>query len=486
MKLNIKKSSSDSKKISLGGVKDNSRFDSLIFSSYSFKSKYIDISIDCVEYDDESFSYPLDSLFDIAKSKRYNNAVFVLDRNIFNESEISYTPVYTILTEKCISGFECDTIEILDLFPFKSFEDAKPRLPEIIANNLATNKTMAQPLSVGGYRVDDFYCNNGVNINNPFKRNILLLFEKRTGISGDKDIARKTALSIVSLFSKDIKDILSTLIDNYYIEYLSFIAVDKIKQVKFTEEYYKPDNSSYLKMAEAELNKIKFSYIQLPEPINGIVELKSPVNMKTFAPDGKDKDSFLNSKSIDALITYLYVEPISIESYFGKQKKNSALMFSKRKRELDSIKANESEILNIKSFSKERLKKICEENDIYILLTYKTSDISQRKMFMYPDKVFTNEEFLKIKNKRDEELSKDRLSDQEAQIKEFNRIESLARLEPKNDDEVLEKMMAFSKYDEMAQKVAAECGFNEVNNESFFSKLYGKSFYELCMGSTTR
>lgn len=441
------KVSSKKKTLSLGAKQNKDAF-----STAKELTKFVNITVDCMRYDDSKLESPLSESFDLARDYNYTDIVYVLDKDI-SKSDISYTSVFTVLSEKFIEGLNVATVEAADL----PKEDKLDKIPYVICEILGKQTTKAVAMNLENYTVESFLSNKKVNCLNPLKRKILVMFDN-SFIGVANDVAAKIMDELISLYSEQLK---------------RAIYADT-KSVHSTYVYY----NSYEDYKNRTFNIIN------PSDTVGFASQDSDDFDDFKLPNGKSFYTSIDIMPLDSLIEMHYLNKITIEDYYGvTNKQRKEVSFEEREKEINDYlnkadTADTKDALSIKKYTKQKLAAICEDNQKYILISYDTKANDERKFFLFPDKILTNEEF--------ESVSAE--STEKAESSEDNKAESaevLAKLEPKNDQEVIEKMMMFEDYSDLV--------FNGNNNdkdgfenELTFSRFYGKSYYDICMESWRR
>lgn len=226
---------------------NSDKLNNSIFSKGRLNTKYVDIAIDCMRYDDESWSYPLNSIYDIARDKGYNNIIFVLGRDTYSRP-VSYCGVYEILTERYMIGLDCACIEPLNCsesFDFRDPDTAKKNLDTLRSNIVdyvcdlysgkvdysLKNNTFSKLLSGDSMR-EDYY---NISSENPLKRNILILFDKSFG-----DVDTRIADTILDKMKKNFisrgNEVIYSYIENAYFWYQ--VALEGANKLGITPEEY--------------------------------------------------------------------------------------------------------------------------------------------------------------------------------------------------------------------------------------------------------
>ena len=455
-------------------------FDKLIFSKSHLKTQYLDLTFSCGTYSDNLYSFPLNNIFEIAKEYNFENVLFVTGENVYRK-KLTYVPIPVVLAEKVISGFDCDTIEPDDVFPLTTQQMLKD-MPHIIAEYVEHNLYEGRPLSLQSYSSKDFFSNPNKNIYNPLKRSYLVLFEKHLQMKAD--IADDIISTLVKDYKQQLKNILSLEYQNAYVDYL--IVSKRLKSEGISLDEYHKNKEKFLQDCEPYAKQVEFTYKELTNDVDGVIAFKT--REKAVLPSGQFVDVYLNSLDVDKLINLRYYKQISFENYF--KSRTSIYMPSEKYIEarkefanfLQTLQNINAKQLHISNFTPERLKKKVEEIKCYILLTYDNLP-QENKFFSYPDKILSAIEFEKVKAQNKKDLDDIFLHKETHE----ERVYRLAHLIPKCDQDVIKKMEAFPKYQEMVtqKSLIHYDGLDEaeVNNESTFSEFYGDACIELCMES---
>lgn len=443
-------------------MKINKEQDTSVFSRFQYKSKFVDISVTCGRFDDESFkTYPMDCIYNVAKRRGYDNVLFVLAEDVYKK-KLTYTPFYTITSEKYIYGLDCDSIEPADYSPIVDNKMIIDKIDSIIVNYMSKTSYDGAPMTLAGYDSDKLVGDRCIE--NPLKRSILVLFDKPFYPYLNDDLAKKIVSKFIIFYKKQLKKDVHLLVDDAYVGYLCLKQMNDKEHLDFSE--YSNNRNEYLSKAEKYLvDDMNVSFINPDYTIEDIDEFKTIDGLESKMPDGTMLKDILAS-DIDTLINARYNTDISLEAYFG-------VSSSFKKPILHARKPAPSGMIDIRDYSDKALEDILEKNESYILITYAIDNPDDRVLFMFPDKKILYREYEEIRE------TEDANNDDKSIAK--NRLESVAKMIPNSDDEVMQKAAIFPAYDKLVREIV-DGGIN-INNDSIFSKMYGNSYYELCINS---
>lgn len=287
------------------------------FSSYNYKSKYIDITIDCAKYDDGKWEYPLTKLYDIVHSKKYEDILFVLGKSSYSRPE-SYCSVYEVLTDKHMLGIECSCIEPINCSnsikenndSIKEFKDnIVARIIELFDGSVdysLKSNLFNRLLPICDSAISDYYTTNGENsFLNPTKRNILIMFDGCFG-EVEQNIAKQICDKIIRNFVKSGNELVKDYFCNAYYYYILTKETAESLGISFEEYLNKPIQFPDDENIVNKLNK-KFNVSnKVIKGCNGtLIDIVIYDPKLAKMPDGSSVPKYLE---IDELCEILYIK----------------------------------------------------------------------------------------------------------------------------------------------------------------------------------
>lgn len=422
-----------------------------IFSSSHYKSeRWLDISVSCAMFDDESFS-SMSMLYNVARDRGIDNILFVLAEDVYKK-KLSYTPFFTITGERYIYGLDCDSIEPADYAPLVDNSRIIHDLGVIVRDFMSSSSFGGTPMSLATLDLDDISRGG----RSPLRRNILVLLDKPFRQYVTRDLADSIIRQIVAQYRHELVSSVRMLVENAYVGFSCLESLNKVTGSSL-DEYYS-DRESYLRRAEDYMrSSMDISYIAPDYPIEGIEELKTIDGIEARLPDGTPLRDLVSS-DIDTLLDARYLVDLSLDAYISGKRRLQSQPEPHRE-------PAPSGMIDIRSYTDESLSEALERDRSYVLITYATKDPADRILFMFPDKKILYSEYEEI---RAAQSAGDAGRD----------LERLARMSPTSDDEVMDKAAVFPDYDALVREIVSN-GV-DLSSDEIFSQLYGTSHYELC------
>ena len=462
------------------------RFDKeCLFSSAELKTKHFDIKIDCATYDDTQWNFPINSIYEIIRDKGYSNVVMVVPAFVVAERETSYAPSIYCDGSDFISDVGFGFIDYArSVVPFKTVDEAKESIGEIVGSNLIYERQTDRSLmDLSELTIPMFIALDGKKCNyNPMKRSILVLTDKEFGYT--KENGSEVAQDILDCIVKQDVDYLKEWVvaawENAHCCYLATEALKK-QGLEFKTEIEKDLDSYFDKISnymDENLNAESFFV--------GDDRFRHIFNGDHRAPDKTPVKAYVDKNyKLDDLVEARYIakKKPSVYNYYGMETRpyfdpyeHYKLVIEGDRKDIQNIEHPVGDKFRISDFTKEKFAKLFEEYDYWVTISFAVPTPEDVKLFQYPDKYMNYVDYKAkkleaINNKKPIEESRDEL------------LEMLAKLEPKNDSEIMLKAQVFPSYDKLFAEYAWSHPEVLESNDNQMTGLLGESMYDLCMES---
>lgn len=387
------------------------------------KTKYIDVSVSCIRFDDTKWEDPLDKVFDIAYVNGVDNILFVLGKDTFNQ-KTSFSGVYEILTDKHMVGLSCSIIEPInysskidysdDESVGNDFNELKENLIAHIVelfDHKASQKNNSLPPLLDVYAKNKplLLAKRKLPNKDPFKRNILLVIDNNLGVLED-DLCQKVLDQLVNKFLIEGRQYLSYCYKYAYFWYkvTEYSAKSKNMPIeKYINSGYHDDEEIVKEM----LSTLCANHIVLEDG-------RDSVDFYTSFDTADGEDIFvINKLAVDELIERLFIEkkPEWIdyiskdkdylnnnlgdleELYTAKIEKENLLSdIEEIEHEYDLSKDNEwmfsHEKMNFSNYDENRFSELVRYYGTTVLIDYKIDDPEKARSFLFPDTILTKSE----------------------------------------------------------------------------------------------
>lgn len=390
---------------------------SLIFSKYEYKTRYIDICIDCATFDDEKWEWPLNKLYNIASANKYDNILFVLGKDSYSRP-VSYCGVYEVLTDKHMLGLECSCIEPLNYSTSANFKDNSvsetnlknmkeniiSRIVELfdseVEYNLKTN-SFSKLLSVNSTKEDYYACSEKKLFANPTKRNILIMFDKCSGIN-DSNIAAKICAELVERFVKKANKLVKDYMCNAY--YWCLVSKEAANKLKVTARDYVVmpqgtfDETEIIRMLDKKLNTRSVQYDDELLKVFDYSKVKTPngnLMQDNFSVDELCKYLFV--EHLPSYLDYMHAEDLSYrdglvcsEELLKIKESNEACLSKKEEFDRYLSRLNNKEYLdnqhkyNFYKYDEEQFSKLVNDCSSAVKISYLDGD---NRLLLFPNKI---------------------------------------------------------------------------------------------------
>lgn len=387
------------------------------------KTKYADVSVSCIRFDDTKWEDPLDKVFDIAYVNGVDNILFVLGKDTFNQ-KTSFSGVYEILTDKHMVGLSCSIIEPInysskidysdDEAVENNFNELKDNLVTHIVelfDHKASQKNNSLPPLLDVYAKNKplLLAKRKLPNKDPFKRNILLVIDNNLGALED-DLCQKVLDQLFNKFLTEGRQYLSYCYKHAYFWYkvTGYSAKSKNMPIeKYINSGYHDDEEIVKEM----LSTLCANHIVLEDG-------RDSVDFDTSFSTADDEDISVVSKlSADELIERLFIEkkPEWIdyiskdkdylnnnlgdleELYTAKIEKENLLSdIEEIEHEYDISKDNEwmfsHEKMNFSNYDENRFSELVRYYGTTVLIDYNVDDPEKARSFIFPDTILTKSE----------------------------------------------------------------------------------------------
>lgn len=460
-----------------------------LFSSANLKTKYFDINIDCATYDDTQWVFPLSNIYEVIRDKGYTNVVMVIPAFVAAERETSYGQSIYCDGSDFITGVAFSYIDYArSTIPFKSVDEMKDFIDEIVGTNLVYSRQSDRSLmDLSEFGVAKFIAVDGKKCtHNPMKRNILVLMDKEFGYTKENDgkgIAKKILDFVIKQDEDHLKEWVTAAWNTAYCQHLAIEALKKEQGLDFKNEAKKDLKTYSAKVTKYVEEKLGAEWNDVDgDPFIYVF------NGQHKAPDGTPVETYIDKNySLDDLVEarYLYDKKPSVYEYYSMSEPDDENFdpeeyyksyIEDEREEIAEVENPKWDRFNIREFTPDKLAKLVEKHGYWTTVYFAVPSPEDVKLFQYPNKYMDYVEFRKAKkeaakNSKQIEESRDEL------------LELIAKLEPKNDSEIMLKARTFPSYD----KVFTDYAWNhpEVleSEDNEMVGLYGKSMYDICMQS---
>lgn len=387
------------------------------------KTKYIDVSVSCIRFDDTKWEDPLDKVFDIAYANGADNILFVLGKDTFNQ-KTSFSGVYEILTDKHMVGLSCSIIEPInysskiDYSDNEAVENDFNELKENLVTHIVElfdhktsqkNNSLPPLLDVYAKNKPLVLAKRKLSNKDPFKRNILLVIDNNLGILED-DLCQKVIDQLVNKFLTEGRQYLSYCYKHAYFWYkvTEYSAKSKNMPIeKYINSGYHDDEEIVKEM----LSTLCANHIVLEDGRDSV-----DFDTSFDTADGEDISS-VSKLCTDELIERLFIEkkPEWIdyiskdkdylnnnlgdleELYTAKIEKENLLSdIEEIEHEYDLSKDNEwmfsHEKMNFSNYDENRFSELVRYYGTTVLIDYKIDDPEKSRSFLFPDTILTKSE----------------------------------------------------------------------------------------------
>lgn len=387
------------------------------------KTKYADVSVSCIRFDDTKWEDPLDKVFDIAYVNGVDNILFVLGKDTFNQ-KTSFSGVYEILTDKHMVGLNCSIIEPINYsskIDYSDDEAVENDFNELKENLIAhivelfdhkasqKNNSLPPLLDVYAKNKPLLLAKRKLSNKDPFKRNILLVIDNNLGALED-DLCQKVLDQLFNKFLTEGRQYLSYCYKHAYFWYkvAEYSAKSKNMSIeKYINSGYHDDEEIVKEM----LSTLCANHIVLEDG-------RDSVDFDTSFSTADDEDISVVSKlSADELIERLFIEkkPEWIdyiskdkdylnnnlgdleELYTDKIEKENLLSdIEEIEHEYDLSKDNEwmfsHEKMNFSNYDENRFSELVRYYGTTVLIDYNVDDPEKARSFIFPDTILTKSE----------------------------------------------------------------------------------------------
>ena len=387
------------------------------------KTKYIDVSVSCIRFDDTKWEDPLDKVFDIAYVNGVDNILFVLGKDTFNQ-KTSFSGVYEILTDKHMVGLNCSIIEPINYsskIDYSDDEAVENDFNELKENLIAhivelfdhkasqKNNSLPPLLDVYAKNKPLLLAKRKLSNKDPFKRNILLVIDNNLGALED-DLCQKVLDQLFNKFLTEGRQYLSYCYKHAYFWYkvAEYSAKSKNMSIeKYINSGYHDDEEIVKEM----LSTLCANHIVLEDGRDSV-----DFDTSFDTADGEDISS-VSKLCTDELIERLFIEkkPEWIdyvskdkdylnnnlgdleELYTAKIEKENLLSdIEEIEHEYDLSKDNEwmfsHEKMNFSNYDENRFSELVRHYGTTVLIDYNVDDPEKARSFLFPDTILTKSE----------------------------------------------------------------------------------------------